>query len=62
LLFIKIDVEPQEAVLRRRLGADRRQRPVLMIELVEAFNPGVVARLSERYAALSYSVFFSKVA
>ena len=27
---------------------------------MEAFNPGVVARLTERYAVLSYNVFFSK--
>jgi len=59
--FIKIDVEGhEEAVLDGASALIAAQRPVLMIELVEAFNPGVVARLSERYAALSYSVFFSK--
>ena len=59
--FIKIDVEGhEEAVLDGASALIAAQRPVLMIELVEAFNPGVVARLAERYAALSYSVFFSK--
>jgi FkbM family methyltransferase len=59
--FIKIDVEGhEEAVLDGASALIAAQRPVLMIELVEAFNPGVVARLSERYAALSYGVFFSK--
>jgi FkbM family methyltransferase len=59
--FIKIDVEGhEEAVLDGAAALIAAQRPVLMIELVEAFNPGVVARLAERYAALSYRVFFSK--
>ena len=59
--FIKIDVEGhEEAVLDGASALIAAQRPVLMIELVEAFNPGVVARLSERYAALGYSVFFSR--
>ncbi len=59
--FIKIDVEGhEEAVLDGASALIAAQRPVLMIELVEAFNPGVVARLTERYAKLSYTVFFSK--
>lgn len=59
--FIKIDVEGhEEAVLEGASALIAAQRPVLMIELVEAFNPGVVARLAQRYAALSYCVFFSK--
>src|SRR6185436_1480025 len=59
--FIKIDVEGhEEAVLDGASALIAAQRPVLMIELVEAFNPGVVARLTERFAALSYRVFFSK--
>ena len=29
-----------------------------MIELIESFNPGVIARLDARYAALSYDCFF----
>ncbi|TMJ05592.1 MAG: FkbM family methyltransferase [Alphaproteobacteria bacterium] len=59
--FIKIDVEGhEEAVLDGASALIAAQRPVLMIELVEAFNPGVVARLTERYAAMSYTVFFSK--
>jgi len=31
-----------------------------MIELVEAFNPGVIARLTKRYGAISYRAFFFK--
>jgi len=59
--FIKIDVEGhEEAVLDGAAALIAAQRPVLMIELVEAFNPGVVARLAERYAALSYNIFFSQ--
>src|SRR5437588_3552215 len=51
--FIKIDVEGhEEAVLDGGPALIAAQRPVLMIELVEAFNPGVVARLTERFAAL----------
>jgi FkbM family methyltransferase len=59
--LIKIDVEGhEEAVLDGAAALIAAQRPVLMIELVEAFNPGVVARLAERYAALAYSVLFLK--
>jgi len=59
--FIKIDVEGhEEAVLDGALALITAQRPVLMIELVEAFNPGVIGRLAERYAALSYDIFFLK--
>src|SRR4029077_5971305 len=59
--FIKIDVEGhEEAVLDGAAALIAAQRPVLMVELVEAFNPGVVARLTERYAAMSYDVFFWK--
>jgi FkbM family methyltransferase len=59
--FIKIDVEGhEEAVLDGASALVAAQRPVLMIELVEAFNPGVVARLATRYGAQSYCVFFLK--
>src|SRR6185295_16151644 len=59
--FIKIDVEGhEEAVLDGAPALIAAQRPVLMIELVEAFNPGVVARLAERYTAMSYDVFLSQ--
>jgi len=57
--FIKIDVEGhEEAVLDGASALIAAQRPVLMIELVEAFNPGVVARLTEHYAALNYRGLF----
>jgi FkbM family methyltransferase len=57
--FIKIDVEGhEEAVLDGGAALITRERPALMIELVEAFNPGVIARLNTRYAAISYAAFF----
>lgn len=34
------------------------QRPVLMVELNEEFNPGIVRRLAARYAALNYRGLF----
>ena len=39
-------------------GLIAAQRPVLMVELNEDFNPGVVQRLAERYAALNYRGLF----
>jgi FkbM family methyltransferase len=57
--FIKIDVEGhEEAVLDGAAGLIAPQRPVLMVELNEEFNPGVIARLSAQYGALSYRCFF----
>ena len=57
--FIKIDVEGhEEAVLDGASSLIATRRPLLMIELIESFNPGVVARLDKRYAALSYDCFF----
>jgi FkbM family methyltransferase len=57
--FIKIDVEGhEEEVLDGATALIGAQRPALMIELVEQFNPGVVARLRRRLAAQSYGAFF----
>jgi FkbM family methyltransferase len=57
--FIKIDVEGhEEAVLDGASALIAAQRPVLMVELNEDFNPGVVRRLAERYAALGYRGLF----
>ena len=57
--FIKIDVEGhEEAVLEGAAALIARERPALMIELVESFNPGALARLSTRYAAVSYDCLF----
>jgi FkbM family methyltransferase len=57
--FIKIDVEGhEEEMLDGASALVAAQRPALMIELVEQFNPGVVARLSRRLAAQSYGGFF----
>ena len=52
--FIKIDVEGHEqAVLDGAAALIAAQRPALMVELNEDFNPGVVQRLAARYAALN---------
>ena len=57
--FIKIDVEGhEEAVLDGASALIAAQRPVLMVELNEDFNPGVVQRLAARYAALNYRGLF----
>jgi FkbM family methyltransferase len=57
--FIKIDVEGhEEAVLDGASALIATQRPVLMVELNEAFNAGVVKRLAARYAALRYAGLF----
>jgi FkbM family methyltransferase len=57
--FIKIDVEGhEEAALDGATALIARERPTLMIELIESFNPGVVARLSQRFAAASYDCLF----
>jgi FkbM family methyltransferase len=58
--FIKIDVEGhEEEVLDGAAALIARERPVLMIEAIDAFNPGVVARLSARYAATHGCFFLS---
>jgi hypothetical protein len=57
--FIKIDVEGhEEAVLDGASTLIAAQRPALMVELNEHFNPGVVKRLAARYAALRYAGLF----
>jgi len=57
--FIKIDVEGhEEAVLEGGASLITRERPVLMIELIESFNPGAVDRLAGRYAAAGYDCLF----
>jgi FkbM family methyltransferase len=57
--FIKIDVEGhEESVLDGAAGLIAAQRPVLLVELNEDYNAGVVRRLARRYAALSYHGLF----
>ena len=57
--FIKIDVEGhEEAVLDGAARLITAQRPLLMVELNEDYNPGVAARLAQRYAALNYRALF----
>jgi len=60
--FIKIDVEGhEEAVLDGASALIAAQRPVLMVEMNEDFNPGAVQRLAARYAGLNYrSLFLSQ--
>jgi FkbM family methyltransferase len=57
--FIKIDVEGhEEAVIAGAAALIARQRPMLMVELIEAFNPGAIARLNTHFSQLSYDCFF----
>jgi hypothetical protein len=59
--FIKIDVEGhEEAVLDGARALIAAQRPMLMIELDEGFNPGVVAALAARYAVELSRLFLSR--
>jgi FkbM family methyltransferase len=56
--FIKIDVEGhEEAVLEGGLRLIERCHPILMIELDDRFNPGIVRRVRERLSVLGYSAF-----
>jgi FkbM family methyltransferase len=57
--FIKVDVEGhEEAMLDGAAGLIAAQRPILMVELNDMFNKGVVARVAARYAALAYRGYF----
>jgi FkbM family methyltransferase len=57
--FIKIDVEGhEEAVIEGATALIARHRPVLMVELIEAFNPGAITRLNAHFSRLSYDCFF----
>jgi FkbM family methyltransferase len=54
--FIKIDVEGhEEAVLDGGVRLIDAQRPVIMIELDDRFNPGIIERVSGRLKGLQYS-------
>jgi FkbM family methyltransferase len=56
--FIKMDVEGhEEAVLEGGLRLIERCRPILMMELDDRFNPGIVSRVRERLGALGYAAF-----
>jgi FkbM family methyltransferase len=57
--FIKIDVEGhEEAVLDGGWRLIETHRPVLMIELVDSFNPGTIKRVNDRLSDLSYAAYF----
>jgi FkbM family methyltransferase len=57
--FIKIDVEGhEEALLEGASALIARERPVLLIELIDAYNAGGLARVSARFAADRYECFF----
>lgn len=56
--FIKIDVEGhEEAVLDGAMHLIERQKPILMIEIIERFNPGSFRRITERLSALDYKAY-----
>ena len=58
--FIKIDAEGhEEAVLSGGMGLIETQRPVMMIELDDRFNPGIIARVTERLSRFSYGAYLS---
>lgn len=57
--FVKIDVEGhEEAVLDGGATLIAAQRPLVMVELNDAFSAGVVRRVTARFAALSYRGYF----
>jgi FkbM family methyltransferase len=57
--FIKIDVEGhEEAVIAGAEALIARHRPALMVELIEALNPGAIPRLSRQFAQRSYDCLF----
>jgi FkbM family methyltransferase len=54
--FLKIDVEGhEEAVLDGAARLIDAQRPVIMIELDDRFNPGIINRVRERLKNFQYS-------
>lgn len=56
--FIKIDTEGhEEAVLAGTMHLIETQRPIMMVELNESFNPGIFARVTERLSRLGYSAY-----
>jgi len=56
--FIKIDTEGhEEAVLSGATHLIAAQRPIMLIELDETFNPGIFVRVTERLAQLAYSAY-----
>ena len=56
--FIKIDTEGhEEAVLAGAMNLITAQRPIMLIELDETFNPNIFARVTERLSQLAYSAY-----
>jgi FkbM family methyltransferase len=57
--FIKIDVEGhEEAVLDGATRLIETQRPALLIELDDRFNPGIVTRVLSRLSDLAYTAHY----
>ena len=56
--FVKIDVEGhEEAVLDGAMYLIETQRPIMMIELDDRFNVGIVSRVTKRLSDLCYAVY-----
>lgn len=56
--FIKLDVEGhEEDVLDGGARLIERCRPILLIELEDRFNPGIVRRVRERLGVLGYAAY-----
>ena len=56
--FIKIDVEGhEEQVLEGGLRLIEKSRPILMIELDDRFNPGILGRVCKRLTAYGYMAY-----
>ena len=56
--LIKIDVEGhEEAVIDGAASIVQRDRPILMVELNDRFNPGIVARVTKRLRSMGYAAY-----
>jgi FkbM family methyltransferase len=59
--FIKIDTEGhEESVLGGAMHLIATQRPIMMIELVERFNPGIITRVMEGLSHFGYGAYLPR--